>query len=887
MIKLIVKIRKMQKIFLPVTLVQITLLLQSQTTSHDIRINQVGFFPNSVKKAALINTQSDSFEIKTADLNSTVYKGQILPSVYYPSSDEAVSIADFTLFQTPGEYVIIVDDLGKSVPFYISNDVFSCLSKASLKAFYYNRASTDILSEYAGIYARHAGHPDTSVVVLPSAASAKRPAGTKISTPMGWYDAGDYNKYMVNSGISVYTLLSAYETYPDYFDTLHLNIPESNNTIPDILDEALWNIKWMMTMQDDDGGVYHKTTEANFSAFVMPSEVTTTRYVCAKSTAATLDFAAIMAMTARIYKKFDSALADTALKMALKAWQWAKYNPNKAFTNPSASGIYPAITTGEYGDNNFSDEFSWCASELYITTKDDQYYEEIGLNGIYNVPGWSNVKTLGLLSLIIHKDSLTNIADTTLAKSKLTELVTGAKNAILNSPYRIPGEFFYWGGNNTYANLGMLFMQAFRLTKNPAYFNAALASVDYLLGRNATSFCFVTGFGTKSPINIHHRISGSDGIAQPVPGWLVGGPNTGSVSDCGASNYPSTLPAKSYLDMQCSYSTNEIAINWNAPLAFLAGALQHEYVINYTDSMPLFFSLSANKINLPSKSGIEYQITIDANTEWTLYTTSEWIGISANSGYGTSAVKIYSKTDNTEEIPRSGKILVNKNGVLFDSVEVIQNGRSRNFRIEAENYSAMTGLQTETTTDEGGGLNLGYVDINDWVTYNIEVSYTGTYEILFRHAGYAGDFDIFIDDVFFKNVTLPSTAGWQVWKSNSIQLSFLEGFYVMKFKFNKPGLNLNWMQFNWISPLNINQESYSEEIKIYPIPADNILYVEFNSSDGTVAIQLLSTEGKILINYTGAIAFRKSIDIAKVEKGIYILKIIWNKKVITNKIIIY
>ena len=132
-----------------------------------------------------------------------------------------------------------------------------------------------------------------------------RPAGTIISTPYGWYDAGDYNKYIVNSGISTFTLLSAYETYPSYFDTLELNIPESGNGIPDILDEALWNIRWMMTMQDTtDGGVYNKTTEASFSSFVMPAQVTTTRYVAAKGTAATLDFAAIMAMTARIYKNY-------------------------------------------------------------------------------------------------------------------------------------------------------------------------------------------------------------------------------------------------------------------------------------------------------------------------------------------------------------------------------------------------------------------------------------------------------------------------------------------------------------------------------------------------------------------------------------------------------
>lgn len=586
----------MKKVILLTLLCQLMLWSIAQTTNYDIRLNQVGYLPNSVKLAAVIDSEADSFKVMTSDLVSTVFSGGFLPSVYYASSGENVRIADFTLLQTPGEYIIIVDDLGNSIPFTVNDQAFIPLSKASIKAFYFNRASMEITGDYGGIYARPMGHPDTSVVVHPSAASEGRPAGTIISTPRGWYDAGDYNKYVVNSGISTFTLLSAYETYPEYFDTLNLNIPESGNAIPDILDEALWNIQWMMSMQDSaDGGVYHKTTEASFSSFSMPSAVTSTRYVTAKSTAATLDFGAIMAMTARIYKPYLPELADSALAQAEKAWEWANAHPYVPFTNPSASDGYPAISTGQYGDGNFSDEFSWCAAELYITTKDTNYYEAMGLDGNYGLPGWGSVKTLGLLSLLIHRDSLTPEADTALAKEKLLDLSNNALGNIVTSAYRIPGDFYYWGGTNAYANWGMLFLQAFRLTENANYFNAAISTLDYLLGRNATTYCFVTGTGTKSPMNIHHRISGADGIEEPIPGMLVGGPGTGSLNDCGASQYPSSYPAKSYVDLECSYSTNEVAINWNAPLAFLSGAVMVEYLTHYIDSMPLFLVLSSTK----------------------------------------------------------------------------------------------------------------------------------------------------------------------------------------------------------------------------------------------------------------------------------------------------
>ena len=860
----------------------------AQTISYGIRLNQVGFLPNSVKIAAVINTESDSFRVMTGDLDSTVFRGQCLPSAYYGSSDENVNIADFTLLKTPGDYVLVVDDLGKSVSFSIKNDVFTALSKASIKAFYFNRASMAIDAEFGGIYARAMGHPDTAVVVLPSAASANRPAGTIISTPGGWYDAGDYNKYIVNSGISTFTLLSAYETYPDYFDTLKINIPESSNEIPDILDEALWNIEWMMTMQDtSDGGVYHKTTEAQFSAFVMPANVTSTRYVTAKSTAATLDFAAIMAMTARIYRKYLPDLADQALTQSLDAWEWAKSNPNVPFYNPSSSGGYPAVNTGQYGDGNFNDEFSWCAAELYITTKDTGYFNEIGVDASYGLPGWGSVKTLGLLSLIVNRDSLTADADTTLIKDKLTELADNSKRNIITSPYRIPGDYYYWGGNNAYANWGMLYMQAFKLTQNATYFNAALSSFDYLLGRNATSYCFVTGAGTKHPMHIHHRVSGSDGIAEPVPGFLVGGPNPGNMDDdCGSSQYPSALPARAYADLLCSYSTNEIAINWNAPLAFLAGAIQYDYLNNFLDTMPVYFAISSVKVNLPYRIGNDIQIVIEGNTDWELSPSVDWIALSPAMGSGSGVFLVNSKTDNQGDSARSGIIYVYSQGLLSDSIMVTQNGIRKSFKIEAEDYADMVGLQTESTTDTGGGLNIGYVNGGDWVTYNLDISYGGMYDVIFRHAGYAGDFDVSIDDAFLLNVTLPATSDWQDWTSHTVEMNLPEGQHVIKFRFNKEGLNLNWMQFDWTRTTKIDRLTNNSDINVYPVPVDRYLNIELGALKSPGEIQLLSLDGKILLTLSCHDKYKEVIDVTDLKAGIYILKVILDTNVYTGKVII-
>ena len=353
-------------IFIP--LLMLTQVASSQISS-DIRFNQIGFYPSMQKIAVVRNASSSPFYIVTPSQPDTLVKGMLTTAQTWSSSGESVSIADFSGLKIPGTYQLIVPGLGFTIPFAVKSRVHLNLAIGSLKGYYYQRASTTLLSAQAGTWARAVGHPDNIVQVHSSAATLQRPAGTIISCPRGWYDAGDYNKYIVNSGISTYTILSTYEWFPEFCNQLTINIPESGNGLPDILNEALWNIRWMLTMQDpNDGGVYHKCTDANFDAFEMPWYDTQTRYVVQKSTAATLDFAAVMAQTARITANFSSVLpgfSDSCKQAALKAWNWARQNPAVYYNQTTMNAKFlPAISTGEYGDNNVSDEFAWAAAEL-------------------------------------------------------------------------------------------------------------------------------------------------------------------------------------------------------------------------------------------------------------------------------------------------------------------------------------------------------------------------------------------------------------------------------------------------------------------------------------------------------------------------------------------
>lgn len=127
--------------------------------------------------------------------------------------------------------------------------------------------------------------------------------------------------------------------------------------------------------------------------------------------------------------------------------------------------------------------------------------------------------------------------------------------------YRVPltSRDYIWGSNAVVANYALMLLFADRFAPKPEYKHCAQDALHYLLGRNTFGTSFVTQIGHRWPLHPHHRPSGADGIAPPWPGMLVGGPNADG----------QTPPARQWVDEEGSYTTNEVAINWNAPLVFL------------------------------------------------------------------------------------------------------------------------------------------------------------------------------------------------------------------------------------------------------------------------------------------------------------------------------
>ncbi|MFP4416767.1 MAG: glycoside hydrolase family 9 protein [Chitinispirillaceae bacterium] len=561
--------------------------LRDQPVANNIRINQVGYFPSAPKFCIIADCTATDFHVVDSS-GLVVYSGSLASSGKWKHSGEELFVGDFSRFARRGRFQVYVADLGVSAPFEIRDSLYGELFKASLKSFYFQRASMELAPRYAGRWARKAGHPDTSCILHSSTGKSGRR-----SAPGGWYDAGDFGKYVTPAGITVATMLSLHERLPRVAGDDFTNIPESGNGQSDLLDEARYQIDWMRSMQDDDGGVFFKLSGLSWPGIIMPHEDTLTRYIIGKSTTSTLSFAGVMAQTARIYRDIDSAYAEDCLRRAHRAWEWARKNPTVAEPKEQGgSGGYGVEQHGwmdttcagaqylKEGPAVYEDEFFWAAAELYISSGRSRYEtyikETLPEMNFTDVPAWWDLQGMAYYSLLTTDNNLEKqLKDTVL--NRVLSAAEAHLQTLQNSPYRIPYECFFWGSNASFLNTAILFSYAHTLTGDPKYYDAILETVDYVLGKNATGYCFVTGFGNRYPRAIHHRQCGADSIDEPIPGFVVGGPNKIKQDDkqkvSWGAEYPHREPARSFVDDQKSYASNETALNWTAPLVHIMGYL--------------------------------------------------------------------------------------------------------------------------------------------------------------------------------------------------------------------------------------------------------------------------------------------------------------------------
>ncbi len=572
---------------------------EQEELAPKVRVNQLGYFTQASKIATLVSEDQTPQKWELLDGETIVASGETAPLGKDADSGDPLQLIDFTDFNAKGTgYVLRVGE-HESPPFEIGEDLYGDLKYAALKYFYHNRSGIEIKMPYVGAerWTRPAGHAesDKSVPCAPDAGCSY-----SLDVSKGWYDAGDHGKYVVNGGIAVWTMMNQYERFRvhgklDPFEDGKLNIPEGGNGVPDILDEARWEMEFMLGMQVPPGKpkagmAHHKMHDTQWTMLGLApheAEAVQERHLRPVSTAATLNLAATAAQAARVFKEYDPAFSKRCLEAARRAWTAAQAHP--AIYAPYSDGNDGG---GPYNDDDVKDDFFWAAAELWITTKDPAYKKALTaspywskLDGMVGdnptVMTWARTDGLGTISLSIVPGALPE-AERQQQRQQLIDVAKKFLAIAQEQGYRVPfssgpDQKYPWGSNSFVTNNAVVMAYAHDFTGDDKYLRGVIWAMDYLLGRNGMGKSYVTGFGERALENPHHRFWAHQANAnypEAPPGALSGGPNS-SLQDpyAQAAGLRGCAPQKCFIDHIEAWSVNEITINWNAPFAWVAAYL--------------------------------------------------------------------------------------------------------------------------------------------------------------------------------------------------------------------------------------------------------------------------------------------------------------------------
>jgi endoglucanase len=524
-----------------------------------VLVNSVGYLSDAAKLATVVAPGGSTVEIHNDADGALAWSGSLTGPL--TDTGDPLFVADFSEFSQPGRYYLEVPGLGKSVSFNVGADVYNDVLTRSMVGMYGQRCGTAVHIQLGSdVWSHSACHmKDASMKYLASSDQ------TRVSTG-GWHDAGDYGKYTTNGAFAAGMMLAAWEQFQSKLTNLSLPIPEQGGALPDFLDEVKWEIDWLLTLPDADGGVPHKLTALDFEGFIMPQDDLSARYFTLVGTAATADFVAVTAAAARIYRPYDAAFADAALAAARLSYDYLQAHTGPAVPDTSM------FKTGGYGDSNDGDERIWAAAELWETTGEAAFLTDfetrVARSTVASVFDWQGVANLGLFQyLLSQRDGRDAATVTRLQASLISSAQTLVGNAAASSWGRPVG--YSWGANGAVARTAMNLATANALAPDPKYRDAIVSALDHLLGRNHYDRSMVTMVGYNPPMNPHHRPSAADGsMVDPWPGLLVGG------QDCpGGGSSCTNQPQYDWVDQQSLPNLNEIAVNWNAPLVYAAAAL--------------------------------------------------------------------------------------------------------------------------------------------------------------------------------------------------------------------------------------------------------------------------------------------------------------------------
>jgi endoglucanase len=258
-----------------------------------------------------------------------------------------------------------------------------------------------------------------------------------------------------------------------------------------------------------------------------------------------------MAQAARYFKPYDEAYAQICLDAAKNSYNFLAKNPE--FVNWDQK----EFSTGGYQTGD-KDPRIWAAAEMWETTGEAKYLSDFETKISDNNTAidlnwdWGNVKNLGMFTYLLSEKDGKNPELNELVKANAIAVADTIVNFSTTDIYGRPFDKYYWGCNGTVARVSSNLYVAYKLTGDERYKKAGEQIVAHIFGRNYYGRSYVTGLGVNPPMFPHDRRSGADAIANPWPGYIVGGGHT----------------ATDWVDEEGSYSHNEIAINWQAALVY-------------------------------------------------------------------------------------------------------------------------------------------------------------------------------------------------------------------------------------------------------------------------------------------------------------------------------
>ena len=524
------------------------------------KVNQVGYRPQDEKGFAWTSAPGESpeeFQVVNAAGN-TVFRGKLNGRLFdeRAAAGEWVRRGDFAALREQGTYRVRVGR-AMSAPFTIGARVYDSLLVAAARCFWLIRANVAI------------DDPITGIAHGPSHLSEHHlldPWGKGRDVSGGWYNAGDFGKWVHMEAISASAMMWLYELRPEPVRELKLEIDTGSQDLPDLLWLARWGLEFLLRMQNPDGSVLHKVdSQPNF--WLGPIEKDPyPRHIMRGGSIDAGVFVGAMLQAGRVYRSFDAEFASRCESAAGAAWTWLEANPNVLQHDPY------------YVDDQCWEEELWALCEMTRSRPDARLYERVmkEMEARTLAPlTWKQPQIFGYYSLCAGDGVRADVKAR--AREKVLSLARSLQSIADGDGYGValkPSEYVWGSVENVLYIASALFFAA-EISGDRSLRDTAHRQLDYVLGENSLDHSFVARFGAHPSIGAHHWTNWS--LGKIMPGWVSGGPNQFAngadplLRDVIARGTP---PAKCFVDVpppHTSWASNEGTTSENAGLVFAAG----------------------------------------------------------------------------------------------------------------------------------------------------------------------------------------------------------------------------------------------------------------------------------------------------------------------------